>query len=102
MRRTRPRDESREVQLYPQTRVCPACQRPLRERYHKRRFIVRLTEQLTVVSHFLECPTRNCSLGEVVHRPEQERLLALRGYTFGLDVVALIGGLRYERKRSIP
>lgn len=102
MRRPRRRDESREVHLYPQIRTCPACQRLLKERYHKRRFIVRLTEQLNVVSHFLECPTPNCSLREAVHRPEQETLLALRGYTFGLDVVALVGELRYGRKRAIP
>src|SRR5262245_16927782 len=102
MRRTRSRSESREVHLYPRIRACPACQRPLKERYHKRRFIVRLTEQLTVVSHFLECPASTCSLRQAVHRPEHEMLLALRGYTFGLDVVAFIGALRYGRKRAVP
>src|SRR3712207_3393975 len=95
-------DHSRQVHLYPHSRSCPACARPLRERYRKRRFITRLTEQLAVVSHFLECSTLSCHLHSAVFRPEEEELLALRGYTFGLDVVALIGELRYQRHRSIP
>jgi hypothetical protein len=102
MRRARSRDDSREVDLYPLTRRCPACREPLRERYRKRRFIVRLDEQLDVTSHFLECTTPRCRLRALVSRPEEEGLLALRGYTFGLDVVALIGQLRFERKRSVP
>ena len=102
MRRARKRTDSREVDLYPFTRRCPACRKPLRERYRKRRLIVRLDEHLDVVSHFLECPTPGCRLREAVYRPEEEGLLALRGYTFGLDVVAFVGELRFERKRSIP
>lgn len=102
MRRARVRDQSREVDLYSQTRTCPACRRRLGERYRKRRFIVRLDEQLAVTSYFLECKTPRCRLRAVVYRPEAEGLLALRGYTFGLDVVALIGELRYQSTRSIP
>ena len=94
MRRTRSRLGSRQVDLYPRTRTCPACQQPLRERYRKRRFIVRLREQLDVTSHFLECPRSGCEGRGVVYRPEDEGLLALRGYTFGLDVVAAIGHYR--------
>ena len=63
---------------------------------------LRLDEQLDVTSHFLECPTPSCRLREAVYRPEEEGLLALRGYTFGLDVVALVGELRYGSNRSIP
>jgi hypothetical protein len=74
----------------------------LGERYRKRRFIVRLDEQLDVISHFLECQSPRCQLRAVVYRPEEEGLLALRGYTFGLDVVALIGELRFQAHRSIP
>jgi hypothetical protein len=39
---------------------------------------------------------------EAVYRPEEEGVLALRGYTFGLDVIAWIGELRYASNRSIP
>ena len=76
MRRARARDQSREVDLHPQTRTCPVCRCRLGERYRKRRFIVRLDEQLDVISHFLECQTPRCRGRGVVYRPEQEGLLA--------------------------
>src|ERR1051325_1596241 len=102
MRRARSRRDSREVDLFPSTRRCPACRKPLRALSRKRRFIVRWDEQLDVTSHFLECPSSTCRLREAVHRPEEEGLLALRGYTFGLDVVAVIGELRFSPSRSLP
>jgi hypothetical protein len=37
-----------------------------------------------------------------VYRPEQEEVLALRGYTFGLDVIVWIGQQRYSRHRCLP
>ena len=37
----------------------------------------------------------------MIYRPHQEDALALRGYTFGLDVVARIGELRYRDNLSI-
>jgi hypothetical protein len=54
-----------------------------------------------VVSHFLECCHTDCDQRAVVFRPSQEDTLALRGYTFGLDVVARIGELRYRDNLSI-
>lgn len=102
MRRTRDRSGSKVVHLYPYTRECPACQKPLKERYHKERWIVQLGQKLHVISHFLECHSRGCRLHEAVYRPEGEDILALRGYTFGLDVIAFIGELRYSKNVSIP
>jgi hypothetical protein len=54
-----------------------------------------------VVSHFLECENWGCPQRAIVYRPHQEDALALRGYTFGLDVVAKIGELRYHKHLSI-
>jgi hypothetical protein len=56
---------------------------------------------MKVVSHFLECWNTACSRRAVVYRPHQEDSLALRGYTFGLDVIARIGELRYCDNLSI-
>ena len=102
MRRTRERSGSELIHLYPHTRECPACQEALEERYHKQRWIVRLGQKLHVISHFLECHTRGCRLREAIYRPEGEDILAMRGYTFGLDVIAFIGELRYSRNLSVP
>ena len=56
---------------------------------------------MKVVSHFLECVNTDCMRQALVYRPQQEDALALRGYTFGLDVVARIGELRYRNNLSI-
>jgi hypothetical protein len=41
------------------------------------------------------------SLHQVIYRPVEEGALALRGYTFGLDVVVRIGQLRYRENQSL-
>lgn len=38
---------------------------------------------------------------EAVYRPEAENILALKGYTFGLDVIVYIGQLRYRENKTI-
>ena len=97
MKTPRDRRQSQPLDLYPDLRACPVCHRILRERYHKQRWIIRLDRQMKVVSHFLECENWGCPQRAIVYRPHQEDALALRGYTFGLDVVARIGELRYHK-----
>jgi hypothetical protein len=101
MRTARDRCKSQQLDLFPPVHSCPACQQALKERYHKQRWIVRLDQQVKVVSHFLECGNPACDHRAVVYRPLQEDTLALGGYTFGLDVVARIGELRYRENASI-
>lgn len=101
MRTPRERGDGQQLDLYPEGRECPACHQPMHERYHKQRWIVRLEQPVKVVSHFLECGNTACTHRGVVYRPHQEDALALRGYTFGLDVVARIGELRYRDNLSI-
>ncbi len=101
MRTPRERGASQQMDLYPQLQACPVCHQVMKERYHKRRWIVRLDQPVKVVSHFLECVNTACMRQALVYRPQQEDALALRGYTFGLDVVARIGELRYRNNLSI-
>jgi hypothetical protein len=101
MRTSRDRRDSTQVDLHPEEQECPACQHALKERYHKQRWVIRLDQHVKVVSHFLECGNTACTRPAVVYRPQQEDALALRGYSFGLDVVARIGELRYRHNLSI-
>jgi hypothetical protein len=96
MRKVRSYRDSLTIELYPATRICPACGQVLIESYHKRRWIVSLHGMLRVTSHILKC-----SSCDVRYRPEQEAALALPGYTFGLDVIARIGELRYQQQAAI-
>ncbi len=101
MKTARNHSESRRIDLYPQTKICPQCHQPFKERYHKQRWIVKLSGELKVVSHCLGCQNRECDHSEAVYRPEEENILALKGYTFGLDVIVYIGQLRYRENKTI-
>jgi hypothetical protein len=101
MKKARDHSQSEEVHLYPQERNCPGCQQPRAERYRKRRWIITLRNELKVISHWLECRTPGCTWRGARWRPEQEDVLALRGYNFGLDVVARIGELRYREHQTL-
>jgi hypothetical protein len=101
MKKARDHSQSEEVHLYPEVRVCPGCQQARAERYRKQRYIITLRGELHVISHWLECRTRECPWRGASLRPEQEEVLALRGYSFGLDVVACIGECRYREHRTL-
>lgn len=100
MRTDRHRSGSKRLDLYPPEQSCPNCHQVLVERYRKQRWIVQLHQQLKVISHCLFCPNPVCNLHQVIYRPAEEGALALRGYTFGLDVVVRIGQLRYTENQS--
>lgn len=47
------------------------------------------------------CPNQSCSYFHRAYRPEAEGKWALPHHEFGLDVIALVGTLRYQQHRSI-
>jgi hypothetical protein len=101
MKKARDHAQSAEGHRYPEVRVCPGCQQPRAERYRKQRYIITLRGELPVISHWLECRTRECPWRGASLRPKQEEVLALRGYSFGLDVVARIGACRSRAHRTL-
>ncbi len=48
------------------------------------------------------CVQPTCPLYHRPYRPEEETAVALPHGEFGLDVIALIGALRYGEHRSVP
>jgi hypothetical protein len=48
------------------------------------------------------CRTSSCARYRRPYRPEEESALALPHGEFGLDVIALVGQLRYREHRSVP
>jgi hypothetical protein len=52
--------------------------------------------------HIRRCRNPACSRHHLPCRPEEEGRLALPQHEFGLDVIALIGTLRYQQHRSVP
>jgi hypothetical protein len=101
MKKVRSHQGSKQVDLYPTQRTCPACGELLVERYRQSRYIVTLSGMLKLNKHVLECQTQECKQHGDRWRPEGEGALALPHYTFGLDVVARVGELRYREQQTV-
>jgi hypothetical protein len=83
-------------------RRCPACGGRLRARYDNRRTVTTLTGLVRLRLNIRRCEDARCSRHRRPYRPEAEGAIVLPRHEFGLDVIALIGALRYREHRSVP
>ena len=85
-----------------QNQVCVDCGRKLWWGYLNHRTVRTLqgVEALDLRVQF--CGHKRCGRYRWPCRPEEEGALALPQYEFGLDVIALVGALRYRQHRSVP
>src|SRR3954469_14202033 len=97
--RVKPADEQI---LVPLRSACPECGRAMRIRYSNRRAIVSLRGLVRLRLKIRRCEDRSCGRYHQAWRPEAEAALALPQHEFGLDVIALVGTLRYREHRSVP
>jgi hypothetical protein len=89
-------------QLAAQRTHCVACGGALWVAYHKTRTISRLTEVAGLSLAVRRCQNAPCPLYHRAYRPEEEGGWALPRSTLGLDVIALVGQLRYAAHSSVP
>src|SRR5947209_9680026 len=102
MARREPRPQAnRYERLEPQRTTCIECEQPMWVAYHAHRTITTLHGlcRLTVVRR---CGNVSCPRYQQAYRPEEEGHWALPHGECGLDVIALVGTLRYREHRSIP
>ena len=88
--------------LTPDRTDCPHCGGPLRADYANRRTIHTLAGVTRLNLTIRRCHTPTCAAHKRPYRPEAEGAVALPRHEFGLDVIALIGRLRYAEHRSVP
>ena len=88
--------------LEPLTDLCPHCGRRMWADYQNRRTVTTLSQVLRLRLNIRRCPHRDCPRFHKPYRPEAEGAIALPEHEFGLDVVALVGALRYGQHRSVP
>lgn len=81
---------------------CRVCGQPLWVSYHKSRVIATLDGLCRVILKVRSCENPACSQYHHAYRPEAEGSLALPHGEFGLDVIALVGSLRYSGHQSVP
>ena len=88
--------------LEPYQRQCPGCGATARVAYHDRRTVATLDGLYALVLVVRRCQDPACPLYRRPYRPEEEGGWALPHGEFGLDVIALVGALRYAEHRSVP
>lgn len=91
-----------EKALHTSARRCPYCRRTMWSAYTNCRTVTTLEGRQRIRLHIRRCRHPSCSHYHQPYRPEEEGRLALPQHEFGLDVIALIGALRYQQHRSVP
>ena len=86
---------TRTIELTTATRVCPGCGRPLWAAYKGYRVVANLQGLTQYAVQVRRCRNAQCPRHNVSLRAEAEGAIALPQQEFGLDVIVLIGRLRY-------
>jgi hypothetical protein len=103
MARLNKRDPAdRQEVLRCETTLCPVCHHQTWMTHHNARRLILLTGSVRYMIKVRQCQNTACSAYKKPLRPEAEGALALPHSEYGLDVLALIGTLRYAQHRSVP
>jgi hypothetical protein len=102
MSRTQKRPPAeQQQQLEPQRKTCIACGQSMWVACHNERTILTLHGLIHLKLVIRRCRNRLCSRYRKSYRPEEEGRLALPHGECGIDVIALIGTLRYRDHLSV-
>jgi hypothetical protein len=101
-RKTRRPQATSQSSLGVVTTACPGCGRRLSIDYYNRRTLTTLQGVARFRLQIRRCHNFTCPLYRRPFRPEAEGRLALPHHEFGLDVLALVGALRYAEHKSVP
>jgi hypothetical protein len=93
---------SRQQELVLLRETCESCGGTLWVAYRSGRTITTLDGLWQLLLAVRRCHNRTCERYRQPCRPEEEGRWALPHGEFGLDIIALIGTLRYEMHRSVP
>jgi hypothetical protein len=103
MAKKTPRPEPSITQdLSPLRTDCPHCGRLTWADYHNRRTVATLAGLTRLNLSVRRCHNPDCPAHLRPYRPEAEGHFALPHHEFGLDVLALVGALRYAEHRCVP
>ncbi len=103
MARSRPAPSATREQVLECVRQdCAICGSQLWNDYDNYRRVRTLTGVVQLQLKVRRCPNQDCERFHQPYRPESEGKWALPQHEFGLDVVALVGTLRYQEHRSVP
>src|SRR5438270_3642330 len=86
----------------PEQSHCPVCQRRLRRAVTlTERTVITLEEVIKLVHAGYRCPDPHCAGSQRTYRSVQADGLALPWFTYGLDIVLLVGQLRLREHQTV-
>ena len=81
---------------------CPDCHRKLREvKTLSKRTVITLREVIKVTHAGYRCPDAQCPGYQRTHRSAEADALALPWFTYGIDIVLLVGRLRLREHQTV-
>src|SRR5450755_1675840 len=101
-RKTARPSATQQVTLEPLQITCRTCGSRMRMGHHSHRTVTTLQGVTRLTLPVYRCRSTSCPRFHQATRPEEEGRWALPHGEFGLDVIALVGALRYQQQRSIP
>lgn len=93
---------TQERTLTPMLIQCPECGHRMWWDYTNDRKVATLEGVVRLWLQIRRCPNPDCSRYHRPYRPEEEGRIVLPHYEYGLDVLALLGALRYQGHGSVP
>ena len=88
--------------MRPEVSHCLECQRRLQRCVTiSQRTVVTLSQVINLVHCGYRCPASDCPGRKQLYRCAQADALALPGFTFGLDIVILVGQLRLREHKTV-
>jgi hypothetical protein len=97
----RDHDEETIVPLQPVSTKCLVCGNTARVAYHTQRRVTTLHGHFCLSLTVRRCHQESCPRYHQPYRPEEEGRWALPYGEYGLDVIALVGMLRYRHHHSL-
>src|SRR5256885_6073008 len=86
----------------PMEHACPLCHRTLQQAMTlTRRTVIRLDEAIRLIHAGYRCPDAQCPGHQRTYRSPAADALALPGFTYGLDIVLLVGRLRLREHQTV-
>src|SRR5947209_7945912 len=86
----------------PEQSHCPVCQRRLRRTVTlTERTVITLSQVIKLVHAGYRCPDAQCPGHQRTYRSARADALALPRFTFGLDIVLLVGRLRLKEHQTV-
>jgi hypothetical protein len=82
--------------------TCLVCNGPMVMAYHNDRRVMLLSGSVRFMLKIRQCRNVVCAAYKKPYRPEAEGAIALPRSEYGLDILAVIGALRYVEHRSVP